>query len=573
MATITVASGSVTLYDQNDAKSVATYIGSSQQKTVIFDGTSTYVPNYATSNQQLTPQLYVAGTSVDLIQSVNACRWYYQLNGTGTKVLITADTTGYTLETIGTSPAKVLKITTNILAANRSVNYLCELDYTDPDTTFVLTATSSIELVKVTNGTDGKDAILATLSNDAHAVPANDAGTVLSLTGANSQIYIYQGLTDVTTSYAIAQTVVGATVTASGTPSNKIATITAMSADTATVTFTATRSGYATIVKVFTISKVRGGSTGTAATVYRLAVPNQSLKKSELGVFTPSSISFSATSVTGAASPVAYSGRFTVEETTNGTTWATARYTSASVELGNVYAPTSTAVALRVTLYLATGVADTYKRDTQTIPIVSDGFDAAYLSVWTPSGNSVKNGIGSVTIQADIYKGSALTTASVYQWYFQDATATTASGGNSAGGDGWRLITSTTTGITGYNTKTLVVAASFITGTEGFKSVATYNSINYAGVSTITVLDDPIVMQFQGVTVFLNGKGETTIKALAIRAGSDIDPDGTLYNYVWSLYNSSLVLQSGFAKTGKTITVLASEVDKIGNLNVDISAK
>lgn len=576
MATVTVASGAVSLYDQNDAKAQAMFIASSQQKTVIFDGVTSYTPNYATSNQVLTPQLYVAGTSTDLIEGVTACRWYYQINGTGTKVLITAATTGYTLEAIGTSPARALKITTNILAANRSVNYLCELDYMDTDTQFSLTTTASIELVKVTNGTDGvngKDAVLATLSNDSHDVPANDAGTVLSLAGATSQMYIYEGTTDVTTSYKITQTVVGATVTASGTPENKIATLTAMSADVATVTFTATRSGYATMTRVFTISKVRGGAAGVAATVYRLSVPVQTIKKSETGVFTPSTMAFSATSVTGAAAPVSYSGRFTVEETTNGTTWAAARYTSAAAELGNTYAPTATAVALRVTLYLAAGITEANKRDTQIIPIISDGFDAGYLSVWTPNGNSVKNGVGSIVIQADMYKGSSLTTATAYQWYYQDPTATTTSGGNAAGGNGWRLVTSATTGITGYNTKALTVAASFINGTESFKCVATYNGINYAGVSTITVLDDPIVVQFQGVTVFLNGKGEITMKALPIREGVDVDPEGTLYNYNWSLYNSSLVKQSGFAKTGKTITVFATEVDKTASLNVDISLK
>ena len=61
-----VASGQITITDLNDAKQLVMYIGASQSRTVIYNGVSTYVPLYSSTNQVLTPQLFIAGSNVDV---------------------------------------------------------------------------------------------------------------------------------------------------------------------------------------------------------------------------------------------------------------------------------------------------------------------------------------------------------------------------------------------------------------------------------------------------------------------------------------------------------------------------
>src|SRR5690606_23166518 len=138
-----VASGQLTLTDLNDAKQLAMYIGASQSRTVIFNGVSTYTPNYGTNNQVLTPQLFIAGDNTDRASEAVAVRWFYQSNGTGTPTAITASTTDFLLG----AGNKTLTIRTNIMSSRNSMTVICEMDFTDPDTGFVVTTKAEIEIV------------------------------------------------------------------------------------------------------------------------------------------------------------------------------------------------------------------------------------------------------------------------------------------------------------------------------------------------------------------------------------------------------------------------------------------
>ncbi|AZU98921.1 minor structural protein [Bacillus phage pW2] len=162
-----VASGQLTLVDLNDSKQLIMFIGSSQQRQVIYNPNgATYVPNYTTANNVLTPQLFVAGTSTDVANQATSTKWFVQTNSTGTPTEITASTTDYTL---GTGAPKTLTIKGNVLASNNSMTYICEMQFLDTDTGFTVTSKAEYEIVKITNGTNGtngsngQDAIRATV--------------------------------------------------------------------------------------------------------------------------------------------------------------------------------------------------------------------------------------------------------------------------------------------------------------------------------------------------------------------------------------------------------------------------
>lgn len=559
-----VASGQITITDLNDTKQLVMYIGASQSKTVVFDGISSYTPDYSVNNQTLTPQLYVAGDSVDIAKSVSVCKWYYQINGANTPIEITADTEDYTLTPIGENGLKSLTIKTNLLVVNTSMTYICELIYLDSETGFNATIKSEIELIRASSAS-GKDAVIGVLTNEFSSVLAKTDGTVISYDGVSTEFNIYKGIIDDTANWTITQT--RKNVIASEDISSNKATITNMSADTGSVTFTATKSGYPTISKVFRISKVKSGEDATS---YNMNVSTTVLALNKTrDSFNPIDINVSATFQVGSYEPFDYPTIFAVDESIDGVNYVN-KYISASDEYSFVYTPSSFDIkSIKVKMHLAGGTETIL--DEQVIPVVYDGADAIYVNVWTPDGNAIKNGTGTVTAKCDMYNGSKLSTASSYKWYIQDPTATPTNGGDNDGGDGWRKLTSSyNAGTSGYTTDKLTIPSSAIAGTEAFKCVVIYNGNLYSGVTTVVDLSDPIVVRLDGASSFKNGQGSVTIRATLLRGGEEIDSNGTTYTYTWSIYDSANN-KTDFSATGKSITVNASAINGVGNLVCDVS--
>jgi hypothetical protein len=108
---------------------------------------------------------------------------------------------------------------------------------------------------------------------------------------------------------------------------------------------------------------------GESATRYWLSGLG-SLKVTTGGVFVPATISPSASQQTGTDAVLAYSGRFIIEDSPDGSTWTT-RYTSAADESSHTFAPTAGSLAVRVSLYLAGGTVAMV--DQQIVPITVDG--------------------------------------------------------------------------------------------------------------------------------------------------------------------------------------------------------
>lgn len=119
------------------------------------------------------------------------------------------------------------------------------------------------DTVTIVRVQDGSNAVVAFLSNESHTLPASDTGVVSSFTGASTTMFIYQGVTDDSANWTVTAS---ASSGVTGTLSGKTYTVTALSTDVGTVSLTATRAGYTSITKVFTISKSKGGR-GIASSV------------------------------------------------------------------------------------------------------------------------------------------------------------------------------------------------------------------------------------------------------------------------------------------------------------------
>lgn len=560
-----VSSGSISLVDLNDAKQLQLYIGSNIQKSQIYNSTTgTYTPNWPTTKPVLTPQLYVAGSTANVISSAKTIKWF--VDG----LEITTSTTDYTLAASG---VKTLTINTNVLAPVIARRFTAEVTYTDPDTLVDITGIADIEFTKLTAASDGSDAITALISNESASIATLADGSGGVFAGATSTISIFEGTTDVTASWTIAQTRNSVTVTEAA--SSKTATVTAMSADSGSVVFTATRSGYTTLTKTFNLTKNKQGVSGASPTAYWLVTDANVFQKNLANVYSPTSINISAKSQTGSGAPGNYSGRFIISDSTDGTAF-TARYTSSANEATKNYIPSAGIKAIKVQMFLANGT--TTLVDEQIIPVVSDGAtggqgaNAVFVSVWAPDGTVIRNSTGTLTAKADLFSGSTSVTGSAYKWYAQDPTATTASGGDADGGNGWRLLNSTTNyGTTGYTTATLTIPAGAINGLETFKCVATYSGVKFTDICTFIDVSDPIQVVVLGNNIFKNGQGTVSITAKLYQTQNEIDIAGTEYTYAWSLYDSFNNKVVSFAKTGKTINVLATEISSKATLYCDVS--
>lgn len=202
-----------------------------------------------------------------------------------------------------------------------------------------------------------------------------------------------------------------------------------------------------------------------------------------------------------------------------------------------------------------------------------DGIDSVIATVWTPDGNMIRNHEGTLKATVTVYKGTTEVAPSAFKWYIQDPTATTSSGGDADGGNGWRLLTSTwNAGVTGYTTDTITIPASAIAGVESFKCVATYGGKKYKDVCTVIDVTDPIVVSIIGLNTFKNGQGESSYTAKLYRNGMEIDTSGTEFTYKWYLYKENGQLDTAFGtKTGKTITVNADDFLIRANLVCEVS--
>lgn len=227
------------------------------------------------------------------------------------------------------------------------------------------------DIVKIYDGAAGNSTVSAVLSNENHYLPCSSDGTVKSWNGAATDIHIYEGGTDVTSSWSISVTN-GSGLSGTYNSNNYTYTPSALTVDSSYADFTCTRSGYSNIVKRYTITKQTAGLDGNDAVVYDVIPSSYAMNLSEAGVFTPTSVTFSAYQKVGNANRTNYSGRFVISESTNGGSTFTAVYTSGSNESSKVYTPSANTVdAIKCVLYKAGGTS--VELDSQTVVVTRDG--------------------------------------------------------------------------------------------------------------------------------------------------------------------------------------------------------
>jgi hypothetical protein len=179
--------------------------------------------------------------------------------------------------------------------------------------------------VRVIRITDGVEPILSFLTVPSVTLPASSAGVVSSWANATGDFQVWQGGVEVTSGVTYAIQSNPSTLTASINSSTGVYSVTAAGSwangsNTTSITFRATHTATgATRDAVFTLTKALTGGTGSAGTpgadavVYEIEPSVSAVARNNIGVATPSSVTFYAYSKTGSAARTAFSGRFTIE--------------------------------------------------------------------------------------------------------------------------------------------------------------------------------------------------------------------------------------------------------------------
>ena len=116
----------------------------------------------------------------------------------------------------------------------------------------------AVKVFKVEGGADGTDSVQVILSNESHTLAAQSDGTVISFTGADTDVTVFEGISDKTSAYTISRTNgTGVSTTLSG---DNIA-ITGMTHDSGSVTINAA-SGSVSINKLMSLTKAKQGQDG-----------------------------------------------------------------------------------------------------------------------------------------------------------------------------------------------------------------------------------------------------------------------------------------------------------------------
>lgn len=191
--------------------------------------------------------------------------------------------------------------------------------------------TLSAKITELENSISQGVNISVTLSNDYQAIPVDVNGNIVGdFPDVRTDVNAYYGTTDISSecSYTITTS---DNIAGSWNPETHTYTVTSLTADSGWVDIRVTYLQTLSIAQRFTVSKLYAGPAGEPGITYILNSSDTVIVRSNNGDYSPDRITFSAYSRKSEESREPYSGRFVIEETSDGKTWKTV-YTSTSDE-------------------------------------------------------------------------------------------------------------------------------------------------------------------------------------------------------------------------------------------------
>ena len=544
-----IATGSKTIIDLSDGKSLSVYLGSNQPRTQILDvNTNAYAPDWTTTAGKLviTPVIYANQTAIALTNTALAITWKRKEGSSSESALTTGESVSGNILTVNTN--KLSSITSGLLT------YIAYVTYTDPDNGMAINATADITFAMVKTGQNAKSAWISGeqvfKSTAAGAVSPAQITLSANLQNVSMGKWQYKNSSGTWTDYPTTSdnaSITGTTLIVK--PTHGI-----FVGEAATLRITTSDSNIGDTTSIYKVSDGAAGATGgtgAAAVVAFLTNENITFAANSSG-------QVAATTVT--CNVVAYKGTSKVTPTVGTISGAP---TGMTVTKGSA---TSNEIPITITISAnATLGGSGQQQGKLSVPITSPvnttltinwskvntgatgsaGQNAVVFSIVAPEGTVFSNGEGSLTLEAKGYNGASIIQSGVtYAW------------SRYTSGE-WQTIA-------GGTSKTLTVEGSTVQSMASFKCQMTYNNKAYEDYVTLIDKTDNYQVEIisSGGDVFKNTVGTTQLLCVVYQNGQMVDEDGTQFTYLWGRFGANgEMLDDGYFATGKIIEVNGDHVD------------
>lgn len=544
-----IATGSKTIIDLSDGKSLSVYLGSNQPRTQILDvNTNAYAPDWTTTAGKLviTPVIYANQTAIALTNTALAITWKRKEGSSSESALTTGESVSGNILTVNTN--KLSSITSGLLT------YIAYVTYTDPDNGMAINATADITFAMVKTGQNAKSAWISGEQvfkyTAAGAVSPAQITLSANLQNVSMGKWQYKNSSGTWTDYPTTSdnaSITGTTLIVK--PTHGI-----FVGEAATLRITTSDSNIGDTTSIYKVSDGAAGATGgtgAAAVVAFLTNENITFAANSSG-------QVAATTVT--CNVVAYKGTSKVTPTVGTISGAP---TGMTVTKGSA---TSNEIPITITISANANLGGSGQQQGKlSVPITSPvnttltinwskvntgatgsaGQNAVVFSIVAPEGTVFSNGEGSLTLEAKGYNGASIIQSGVtYAW------------SRYTSGE-WQTIA-------GGTSKTLTVEGSTVQSMASFKCQMTYNNKAYEDYVTLIDKTDNYQVEIisSGGDVFKNTVGTTQLLCVVYQNGQMVDEDGTQFTYLWGRFGANgEMLDDGYFATGKIIEVNGDHVD------------
>ena len=516
-----IATGSKTIIDLSDGKSLSVYLGANQPRTQIHDvNASTYSPDWTTTAGKLTvtPVVYANQTAIALSNTALTITWKRKDGSAAEAALISGETVS----------GKALTVNKNNLATatSKQLTYIAYVAYADPDTGLTINAMADITFALLTTGEDAKSAWISGEQvfkyTSAGAVSPAQITLTANLQNVTMGKWQYKNGSGNWTDYPTTSdnaSITGTTLIVKPTHSVFVG-------QSATLRITTSDANVGDTTSIYKVQDGAPGGTGTDASVVFLTNENITFAGNKSG---------QVAAVTKTCNVVAYTGATKVTPTVGtptgmptGMTVTTGTATDNEIPISIEIAANATLggsgqmqgeVSVPVTSPVNTTLVIQWSK-VNTGATGSAGTAAYVLTVYSPDGTVFTNGLANdsdeITINAQFYQGATNLTANANSYYLWEKYESGA----------WTIVKAEAAAAAG---NTLTVEAADVTGSATYRCRARYkNTSTTYFYDTITIIDKTDNYQADidstAGDVFKNTVGQTCLICRLWQNGAEVDP-------------------------------------------------
>ena len=512
-----IATGSKTIIDLSDGKSLSCYLGANQPRTQIRDvNASTYSPDWTTTAGKLviTPVVYANQTAIALNNAALTITWKRK-EGSGSETALAAG------ETVS---GNVLTVNQNKLSSIASglLTYIAYVAYADPDTGLTINATADISFALIKTGENAKSAWISGEQvfkyTSSGAVSPSQITLTANLQNVTMGKWQYKNSSGAWTDYPTTSdnaNITSATLVVKPTHGVFVG-------ESATLRITTSDASVGDTTSIYKVTDGSPGGAGQNASVVFLTNENMTFAGTNAG---------KVAATTKTCNVVAYTGTTKVTPTV-GT--PTGMPTGMTITVGDAVdneIPLSIVIAANATLGgsaqmqgevevpVTSPISTTLKIQWSKVNTGATGSAAATLTIYSIDGtvfiNGLANNTDEITLQTQFYSGGTNVTSntkSYYLWEKYESGAWVAYQAEAVAPGG----------------STCTVHAADVQGSATFRCRARYNSTSVYYYDTITIIDKTDNYQADidstAGDVFKNTVGETCLICRLWQNGAEVDP-------------------------------------------------